>query len=166
LGLTPEYQAAPPSAPSQSLRVQANFEVVVPEPLDPAGLMLLRAYAEPKGDVVWRLTRARLLAALEEGRDPAELVTFLEARSGARLPNPVATLIDDAVSAAGRLRDLGRVRLVEVEDAALLTLISRDSRMAGLCERRGDRYLAVPLDRERAFLRELRRLGYPLRPLR
>ncbi len=166
LGLAPDYQAAPPSAPTQSLRVQANFEVVVPEPLDPTGLMLLRAYTEPKGDMVWRLTRARLMAALEEGRDPAELVTFLEARSGGKLPNPVAALIDDAVSAAGRLRDLGRVRLVEVEDAALLTLISRDSRMAGLCQRRGDRYLAVPLDRERAFLGELRRLGYPLRPLR
>lgn len=166
LGLTPEYAVVPPLAAPQSLRVQANFEVVVPEPLGPADLMLLRAYAEPKGDVVWRLTRSRLLAALEDGRDPAELVAFLEARSGAELPNPVAALIDDAILAAGRLRDLGRVRLVEVEDAALLTLISRDSRMAGLCRRLGDRYLAVDLDRERAFLRELRRLGYPLRPLR
>jgi len=166
LGLIPEYVAPPSAGVAQSLRVQANFEVVAPDGLDPAGLMLLKVYAEPRGEVVWRISRDRLLVAIEGGHDPAELVAFLEARSGAKLPNPVAALIKDSVTAAGRLQDLGRVRLVEVRDRALLTLISRDPRLAGLCQRRGESYLAVPLERERAFLKELRSLGYPLRPSR
>ena len=167
LELAPAYAAIPVGEPTpapQSLRVQANLEVVAASGLTSADLMLLRVYAEPRGDVVWRLTRDRLMAALEDGRDPAELVTWLESRSGMDLPNAVAVLIKDTVAAAARLRDLGRVRLVECEDPALRTLISRDRRLAGLCQLRGERYLAVPLDKERAFLRELRRLGYPLRP--
>ena len=61
---------------------------------------------------------------------------------------------------AGRLTDLGQVRLIACADPALATLISHDRKLRPLCTLLGDRHLAVPADREPDFRRALTALGY------
>src|SRR6266496_2270141 len=73
------------------------------------------------------------------------------------------TLLVAVVTArAGRLRDLGVVRLVHCAEPALAALIARDRQLRTLCQPVGEHHLAVPLDREDAFRGALHTLGYAL----
>ncbi|OFE15946.1 hypothetical protein BA895_05480 [Humibacillus sp. DSM 29435] len=53
------------------------------------------------------------------------------------------TLLADVTARTQRVRDLGRVRLIEFSDPALAVLIHRDRRLSPLCALIGDRHLAV-----------------------
>jgi hypothetical protein len=165
LGLTDRYE--PPSGghpAQQTLKVLPNLDIVVTGELPPADRLMLDAYAARTADRVWTLRQATLLAALDAGRDLDHLRQFLTARATHDLPNPVTTLLADVAARAGRLRNLGMVRLIECADPALATLIAGDRRLGGLCQLVGDRYLAVTVDREPGFRKALRALGYIFPP--
>lgn len=125
LGLTDRYE--PPSGghpAQQTLKVLPNLDIVVTGELPPADRLMLDAYAAQTADRVWTLGQATLLAALDAGRDLDHLRQFLTARATHDLPNPVTTLLADLAARAGRLRNLGMVRLIECADPALATLIA------------------------------------------
>ena len=111
---------------------------------------------------MWTLRADTLLAAVENGRTGDELVVFLTDRTTHELPTAVTTLIADVTARAGRLRDLGVVRLVHCADPALATLIARDRKLQTFCQPVGERHLAVPLDREGDVRGALHALGYAL----
>ncbi|WP_432981266.1 helicase-associated domain-containing protein [Dactylosporangium sp. CA-233914] len=163
LGLTGKY-AAPSNVDRvrQTLKVLPNLDIVVTGDLPPADRLMLDTYAAQTSDRVWALREASLLAALDAGRGLDQLRQFLTARAPHDLPNPVTTLFADVEARAGRLRNLGMVRLIECADPALATLIAGDRRLRGRCHRVGDRHLAVTIDREPEFRKALRALGYIL----
>ncbi|WP_344505262.1 helicase-associated domain-containing protein [Dactylosporangium maewongense] len=166
LGLTGRYQApTADAAVAGALKVLPNLDIVVTGELPPADRLMLDAYAQRTADRVWALRRATLLAMLamlDAGHHLDQLREFLTARATHELPNPVTTLLADVEARAGRLRNLGVVRLVECADPALATLIAGDRRLRGLCQRVGDRLLAVAVDREPEFRKALRALGHIL----
>src|SRR5437764_150144 len=164
LGLTDRYQppAASDTAVAGSLKVLPNLDIVVTGELPPADRLMLDTYAQRTADRVWALREATLLAALDAGRGLDELRAFLAARATHELPNPVTTLLADVTDRAGRLRNLGVVRLVECADPALAALIANDRRLRGLCQPIGDRHVAVAIGREAQFRRALRALGHLL----
>lgn len=165
LGLTDRYE--PPSGghpAEQTLKVLPNLDIVVTGELPPADRLMLDAYAARTADRVWTLREATLLAALDAGRGLDQLRQFLAARATHELPNPVTTLLADVEARAGRLRNLGMVRLIECADPALATLIAGDRRLRGRCQLVGDRHLAVTVDREPEFRKALRALGYIFPP--
>ncbi len=73
-----------------------------------------------------------------------------------------SVLLDDVTARAGRLRDLGQVRLIECADPALAALIHHDRRLRPLCTAIGEQHLAVTAEHEPAFRRALHALGYAL----
>ncbi|MGI5180519.1 helicase-associated domain-containing protein [Dactylosporangium sp. CA-152071] len=163
LGLTDRYQAPPADAVvAGALKVLPNLDIVVTGELPPADGLMLNAYAQRTADRVWALREATLLAALDAGRSLDQLREFLAVRATHELPNSVTTLLADVAARAGRLRNLGVVRLVECADPALAVLIAGDRRLRGLCQPVGDRHLAVAVDREPEFRRALRALGHVL----
>lgn len=163
LGLTDEYEpSSGADAVERTLKVLPNLDVVVVGDLPPADRLVLDAYATRTSDRVWALREAALLAAIDAGRSLDQFRRFLVTHATHELPNPVTTLFADVEARAGRLRNLGTVRLVECDDAALAALISRDRRLRGRCRLLGDRHLAVPADREAEFRKALRTLGYIL----
>ncbi len=163
LGLSDRYQApAVDAAVAGALKVLPNLDIVVTGELPPADRLMLDAYAQRTADRVWALREATLLAALDAGRGLDQLREFLAARVTHELPNPVTTLLADVAARAGRLRNLGVVRLVECADPALAVLIAGDRRLRGLCQPVGDRHLAVAVDREPEFRKALRALGHML----
>ncbi|MET7425391.1 helicase-associated domain-containing protein [Dactylosporangium sp. NPDC005555] len=163
LGLSDRYEAPTADAVVAGvLKVLPNLDIVVTGELPPVDRLMLDAYAHRTADRVWALREATLLAALDAGRGLDQLREFLAARATHELPNPVTTLLADVAARAGRLRNLGVVRLVECADPALAVLIAGDRRLRGLCQRVGDRHLAVAVDREPEFRRALRALGHVL----
>lgn len=163
LGLSDRYQApTADAAVAGALKVLPNLDIVVTGELPPSDRLMLDAYAQRTADRVWALREATLLAALDAGRGLDQLREFLAVRATHELPNPVTTLLADVAARAGRLRNLGVVRLVECADPALAVLIAGDRRLRGLCQPVGDRHLAVAVDREPEFRKALRALGHML----
>jgi hypothetical protein len=152
LGLHTAYQppAADPAA-RDALKVLPNLDIVAVGTLPAADRLALDTFAAPAGDRVWTVRADTLLAAIDSGRTGAELVAFLADRTTHELPAALTTLVADVTARAGRLRDLGVVRLVHCAEPALAALIARDRHLRTLCQPVGEHHLAVPLDRESAF---------------
>jgi len=163
LGLTASYRPPADAAPDRTLKVLSNLDVVVTGALNPADSVVLDAYAKRTGERVWTLSADSVLAAVAAGRSTDHLRDFLAGRvAQPELPGTLAVLLDDVTARAGRLRDLGQVRLIECADPALAALIHHDRRLRPLCTAVGDRHIAVPAEHEPAFRRALQALGYAL----
>jgi hypothetical protein len=66
-----------------------------PEPCPPGDQLLLSAYAEHTADRVWTITAASLLSAIDTGRNPEDLTTFLSQQTTHEQPYSLRTVIDD-----------------------------------------------------------------------
>lgn len=161
LGLSVTYRS-PTSGPAAGLKVLSNLDVVATGAPTTADELLLSAYAERTADRVWAVSADSLLRAVDAGRDPAEFAAFLTDRADTALPATLATLIDDVARRAGRLTDLGHLRVIECADPAVAALIGNDRTLRKLCRLLGDRHLGVPPDAEPRFRGALHRLGYVL----
>ena len=145
------------------LRVLPNLRIsVLGDTIEDADRLALDAYATRISDSWWKLDLGKLLSAMDQGRSMAEIRAFLEARSGAPLPQTAIELLEDAAERSTRVRDRGMARLVECDEAALATLIASDPKTRKHCMRAGERHLVVPMASEAAFKRNLRDLGYLL----
>jgi hypothetical protein len=160
LGLADQYEP-PATRPGTALRVLPNLEIATLEPTLPAAdRLVLDTYAEPVSERVWRLTRSKLLTAIEEHRSVNDLRTFLRAANQGALPETVTRFLDDIEERSTRLRDTGPARLIDCGDTALATLIANDTRLRKLCVLAGEKSVAVPEKSLAAFLRGLKELGY------
>ena len=145
------------------LRVLPNLRISsLGDSIEDADRLALDAYATSISDSVWKLDLGKLQSAMDQGRSVAEIREFLEARSGAPLPQTVIELLEDTAERSTRIRDQGMARLVKCDEAALATLIASDPKTREHCMRAGERHLVVPMASEVAFKRNLRDLGYLL----
>ena len=163
LDLTASYRTPADAAPIRNLKVLSNLDVVATGELSPADRLVLDAYAKRTAERVWTFTADTVLAAVAAGRTADQLRDFLGGRmEQPELPATLLVLLDDVTTRAGRLRDLGQVRLIECADPALAALIHHDRRLRPLCTAIGERHLAVTTEQEPAFRRALQALGYAL----
>ncbi|MDN5764959.1 MAG: helicase-associated domain-containing protein [Humibacillus sp.] len=163
LGLTDTYLPPTELEPVRALKVLPSLDVVATGEIDTADQLTLDAYARWTADRVWTLTSETVVAAIAAGRDVGQFRAFLESRMmQPQLPSTLVTLLADVTARTQRVRDLGRVRLIECADPALAALIHHDRRLSPLCALIGDRHLEVTADDEPAFLKALQTLGYAL----
>ncbi len=162
LGVTSDYTPTRVAA-TPVLRVLPDLRIAaIGGALDPGDRLALDAYAARVSDVVWRLEPAKLLAAAERGRPIREVREFLEARSGAPLPEAVEGLLRDVAERCARIHDRGLARLVECAEPELATFIANDARTRAHCTRAGERHLVVAASSEAAFRRALHEVGFVL----
>ena len=167
VGRAEHYQPSPQIAASGRpiLRLLPNLDLVFTgRRLPAADALLLERYTEVRSAGVWTLRREKLLAAVARGEGPQELEQFLRERTEPPLPDTAADLLAEVRERAGRLSDLGAVRLVECADANLALLLAHDRRLRGHCRLFGERHLAVPAEHEERFRQALWEVGYALPP--
>lgn len=162
LGLTDKY--TPPAIEvRQTLRVLPNLEIIAAgDGVETSDAIVLDIYTKKVSDVVWRLDRPKIFAAIENGYPLAEFTEFLDARSIEPLPQTVQQFLTDVTERSNSVQDIGSVRLIECTSAHLALLIANDSRTKKFCQLAGDRTLAVPLGQETKFRTALRQIGYVL----
>lgn len=86
LGLAEEYEPQS-AAVDRVLKVLPNLDVVAADRSQPAAdVLFLERFAERTSDSVWRLSRDRVLAAVEQGLAVGELREFLASRGQLPLP--------------------------------------------------------------------------------
>jgi len=164
LGIAEEYRPEP-VATEPRFRVLPNLDVVASDrPPDPADVLLLNRVGVRTSDSVWRLDRAKVLAAVEGGLGIAELGEFLAAGGHGPLTQTVRVLLADLEERAGRLRDLGTARLIECADAETARLLASDRQLGKVCHLAGERRLVFRAEDEAAVRARLRKLGYVLPP--
>ncbi|MBW4634601.1 MAG: helicase-associated domain-containing protein [Iphinoe sp. HA4291-MV1] len=162
LGITENY-TPPPLEVRSVFRVLPNLEIAaIGEPLTAADTLVLDTYTEKISDAVWRLERAKLLNAIEENHNIAQLREFLQARSGNELPETVNQFLADVEERGQSLQDRGQARLIECADTALAVLIANDSRTKKLCFLAGEKHLVVPVESENKFRNAVKKLGYSI----
>ena len=162
LGLADTYTLAPQEH-RPTLRVLPNRDVVITDLEAAAGEMLiLSLYAEKSSERVWRLEQAKMLAAVESGRDLKELRELLQTRSENELPDVVARFLEDVEERSRRVMDRGMARLIECADKDTAQLLSHDPRTKRYCMAAGERHIVVSSENEAAFRKGLRQLGYIL----
>ena len=162
LELTDKY--IPPAIEvRQTLRVLPNLEIIAAgDGVETSDAIVLDIYTKKVSDVVWRLDRPKIFAAIENGYPLAEFTEFLDARSIEPLPQTVQQFLTDVTERSNSVQDIGSVRLIECTTAHLALLIANDSRTKKFCQLAGDRTLAVPLGQETKFRTALRQMGYVL----
>jgi hypothetical protein len=162
LDLTDKY--TPPAIEvRQTLRVLPNLEIIAAgDGVETSDAIVLDIYTKKVSDVVWRLDRPKIFAAIENGYPLAEFTEFLDARSIEPLPQTVQQFLTDVTERSHSVQDIGTVRLIECTTAHLALLIANDSRTKKFCQLAGDRTLAVPLGQETKFRTALRQMGYVL----
>jgi hypothetical protein len=161
VGIAPAYDAPPAvRATPGSISVLPNFDVVMLGETDSTAASLLARFADRTSDRVFRLSKQRLLEALDNDHQLDELTSFLGEL--AELPVTVRQLLEDVSAMAGAVRDRGVVRLVECTDPATALTITRDRTLRRYCSPVGTHHLAVDLEHEGAFRAGLLRAGFVL----
>ena len=160
LELTDTWQPSLP-ATRAALHVLPDLLVLVEgAPLSADERLSLETWTVAESEDTWRLDGDRTLAAIESGRNPDDLRMFLTARDEQPLPERVEGFLQDNERRARALMPRGMALLVECVDAELAARLAGHKRIARLCHRAGDRYLAVPAGSEDAFRKAVRTLGY------
>jgi hypothetical protein len=160
LGLTSHYEPSALEARG-SLTVMPNLQLQsTGEALSPDELLLLDTYAERESDDVWRLSRDKALAAVENGHQIAELQAFLASRDEQPLPDTVESFIATADRQAKAFVNKGMALLIECADANIAEQVANHDVTKPLCQRAGDRHLVVQANAEEPFRQALHTLGY------
>ncbi len=159
LGIVEAYE--PQMPPDRTpLRVFPDLRLCADMPMSPEELLVLEIWADTEADGVWRLVRARTLAAVEDGHDVDELRTFLTARDDQSLPEKVEGFLRSVGRDGKALRERGRALLVECASEEIAARLAADERISKLCLAAGKKYLAVHAKSEAAFRKAIRELGY------
>jgi hypothetical protein len=162
LSLTDKYMPTQVTARA-TISVLPSLKInVIGAALLPEEMLLLETYAEKESASVWYLDHARIMSALENGHQIAELREFLQARDEQPLPETVEAFLREAEHNAKRLRDRGPAVLIECADAQLAETLTQHEKTKPLCLRAGERHLVVAVADEEKFRQALHNLGYCL----
>jgi len=165
LGLAPTYEPPVPVV-ERTLRVLPNLDVVAIDRAPPkADALFLERIAEHKSEVVWQLSREKILAAVESGMVFGEVREFLASRIEGELPQTAEVFLSDLGKKADQLEDLGDARIIGCKDSMVALTIVSDRRLKSICQLAGDRQIVFKASDEAAIRKVLRGMGYVL-PLR
>lgn len=165
LGIAKDYAGPARPAVQPVFTVTPNHEVAIThrEGFTPNVRTLLERLAEPVSEGVYRLEREKILTALETGLTPAAITNFLTEKSAHPLPQTVSIFLDDLERNSRALKEGGPAVLFEAKEAALAQLIANDSALRKFCTVTGEATLVVPANKEVAFRRRLKQLGFGVR---
>nr|WP_233494304.1 helicase-associated domain-containing protein [Renibacterium salmoninarum] len=109
--------------PVSTVLLQADLTAIAPGFLEPSLADELTLLAEREGHgptVTFRFSAASIRNALDAGRGPEQILTFLRQHSSTELPQPLEYLIRDTAARHGLLRVASVSSVVSAADETLL----------------------------------------------
>lgn len=169
-GHTKQYTpSAPKPAGSVSLlRILPNFDLVITDAarLLPNDRSFLERIGTVESQDVYRLNRDTILESTEYGLTIEQIQEFLANRSGvapAEFPQTVRVFFEDLAQRINKLREGGRMAVLESDDPYILTQLANAPGMRGvvrLATVDGATVLLIPEDQESVVRKQLKKLGY------
>jgi hypothetical protein len=155
LGVSDTFTAPP--APPSSLRVQGDGSVLATGAIPVSDRILLDSWLLAESERAWRIDRARLLRACEEGRSLDDLRGFLT--QAGPLPDAVSRLMDDAQRRFTAITDAGSWRAFQLPEE-LAQMVLGDPRTARFLRRLDKDLIAVRNADWKAVRKAIRALGW------
>jgi hypothetical protein len=143
--------------------LQADLTAIAPGPLEPtlAKALALMADVESRGGAtVYRFTAKSLRRALDAGRTPADVRSFLAEVSRTPVPQPLSYLVDDLARRHGEVRVGSARSFIRCDDDHVLTQILADRQAKKLRLRRLAPTVAVSEQAGAQVVELLRAAGY------
>ncbi|HZO87701.1 MAG TPA: helicase-associated domain-containing protein [Chthonomonadaceae bacterium] len=161
----PETEAPPEEPREDKFIVQANAEIFVPPYLEPSTLFQLLTLTEAPakggaGNTV-RLTRESIRNALDSGKTPRELLSFLQTSARTGIPQNIEYLINEVADKHGHIH-IGTAQMYLQVDSPLLLqeLQARRELKPYFVRALSDTVALIQADDIEKVLRELRKAGY------
>jgi len=147
----------------EGLQVMPSLQIKAREKrVDPHVEMMLDTWAQCEGSGHWRLDRARMLQAMENGLDINEFRDFLDSHDTQPLPEPVEALLQSCRDQADALRPQEPAFIYRCRDEATCGAIAGHPAMRGLCQLLGAQNLVVATQDDARFRETLRAIGFGL----
>ena len=163
LGATHKY-AAPVMEDIKTLKVLPNHDIIIVRHTETnsSEQHFLEHVAVQLGEYSWRLDKKPMLNFIETGGNIGEVKEFLEQRSLEDIPESVLIFFNDLEEKIDAFGEVEEAILLEVKDPLVASLIAHSSHTKKYCHLAGDRHLAIPKKRLRAFCGALKKTGYVL----
>ena len=154
----------PPEIEERKLfKIQSNMELVITAS-SPAAIELhsLEMFAKQTSDMVWKVSKEKILLSIEQGNSIDELLEFIENHSENQLPNTLQVFLDDMDRKIKSILSVSDAVLVKCNDSVTAAAIASDSSLKKICLSAGDNSVVVGKKNEKAFRKRLRKKGYIL----
>ena len=163
LGIENSYEMPEPEH-AGLVKVLPNLDLVLVNEAtcSPADTARLELFATPKNERIWQLDRKRILEHLESGGSMTDIRKEIDSVTDGEIPATVTTFLDEIEQKASALKPASPCLLIQVNDKATAALIAHDSAASKYCLPAGEKHLAVPKKKERAFRTAVKKLGYVL----
>jgi hypothetical protein len=139
---------------TEDLRIRAET------PLGASERVVLGFFAQPEGDGIYRLSRARVLDSIAKGRNLDSLREFLIRGLGSPVPSVLVEFLDDCMTRGRSLWPKGTARLYECRDREIAALVAGHPRTSPYCRGLSETLLVVPIEHEESFRRGVREAGF------
>ena len=133
-----------------------------PESLTPNLRDQLHQLAVEEDASHYRLDTQTVLGALESGEDLRHLADFLAAHHEGPLPDQVTSLLEEIGVNSKAFRHTGDALLIKVPSQDLVQMILEDPAVGKFARALEARTLVIPSNKEKAFRKRLKELGYLL----
>lgn len=144
-------------------KIQSNMELIVSDSsLTATELHSLEMFAEQTSDMVWKISKEKILLSTEQGSSIGELLEFIETHSENQLPNTLKVLLNDLEKKIKSIISFSDAILVKCNDSVTAAAIASDSSLKKICLPAGDSSVVVGRKNEKAFRTRLRKKGYIL----
>ncbi len=144
-------------------KIQSNMELVINKSsLTVTEQYSLEMFAEQTSDMVWKISKDKILLSVEQGSSVNELLEFIETHSQNQLPNTLVVFLDDMSRKIKSILSVSDAVLVKCNDSVTAAAIASDSSLKKICLPAGDSSVVISKKNEKAFRTRLRKKGYIL----
>ncbi|MGI9277415.1 MAG: hypothetical protein ACR2PT_21530 [Endozoicomonas sp.] len=160
LGLTDHYQEEEAASSETMLSIQRQGRIAFDNKPTPWEQRFISLYAEQSGDTVWKLSRKKIMEALQVGGSTDELKRFLLTREDQPfLPEDCENLLKQAEANRDGVKPQGEALIMTCKNQEIAELIVNDKALSKWCQRLGKLQIVIPKSKEKKFRESLNTMG-------
>lgn len=161
LGHKPSYESKVlPSRTRSAIYPDLRIQTEATPPPDER--LTLEAFADQESDDVWRLSLARTLESIENGRTSDDLRDFLTTRDTQPRPEMVEGFLRKVEAGSNALSKSESAILLKCASAEIADILCVHKRTGKYCQRVGKPHVVVKISNEKRFRRAAHEIGYAM----
>ncbi len=160
LGLTDNYQEEEAASSETMLSIQRQGRIAFDNKPTPWEQRFISLYAEQNKDTVWKLSRKKIMEALQVGGSTDDLKRFLLAREDQPfLPEDCENLLKQADANRDGVKPQGEALIMTCKNLEIAELIVNDKVLSKWCQRLSKLQIVIPKSKEKKFRDSLNTMG-------
>ena len=160
LGLTDSYKSGETGTAETMLTIHRQGRIVFDNKPTPWEVRFLSLYADQDKKNVWKLSRKKIMEALQVGGSLEELKAFLLAREDQPfLPEDCESLLKQAETHRDGVKIQGEALIITCKNQEIAGLIVNDKVLSKWCQRLGKLQVVIPASKEKKFKDSLNAMG-------